>query len=115
MPATQSAQQTVARQARREIANFVDENIKQVVARLWELTAATKKAWATCPTCEKRVEVEVPDTNGAVKALEALITQGYGRPVQQAEDLADWRRPSQALAEVINLQVVMSPEADNAA
>jgi hypothetical protein len=80
------AKRIVGKRARQEIADFVDENIKQLVARLWELAAATKKAWGTCPRCSCRVEVEVPDTHGAVKALEALVNQGYGRPQPETAD-----------------------------
>jgi hypothetical protein len=40
------AKKIVSKRARQEIADFVDENIKQLVARLWDLAAATKKAGA---------------------------------------------------------------------
>src|SRR5262245_35615936 len=78
--AEQEAKKIVGKRTRQKIADFVDENINQIVERLAELTLATKKAWGTCPKCQSRVEVEVPDTQGAVKAVEALINQGYGRP-----------------------------------
>src|SRR5581483_8492030 len=77
------ARALVGRRTRQKIADFVDENIEKVIERLWSLTYATKTAWATCSTCQRRVEVEVPDTHGAVKALEALVNQGYGRPQQE--------------------------------
>src|SRR5262245_60305395 len=86
IPAEQQAKKIVGKRTRQKSADFVDENIEKVIERLAELTLATEKAWGTCPRCQSRVEVEVPDAHGAVKAVEALINQGYGRPQPERAD-----------------------------
>jgi hypothetical protein len=70
----------VAASARRQIADFVDENIHELIAELWRLARSRKKAWVSCPHCDRRSQVEVPDTLAAVKAISELVNQGYGRP-----------------------------------
>ena len=88
------AEAVVGKQARQQIATFVEENIRDLIQRLWDLTKAVKTVWVSCPVCKKRSEVEVTDTNSAVRAIEAPIVQGYGRsqPAAAAEGTIILRR-----------------------
>jgi hypothetical protein len=75
-----AAAEVVAKSARREFQAFVDENIRSLIEELWTLARSKKKAWVACPHCDRRSQVEVPDTLAAVKAISELVNQGYGRP-----------------------------------
>jgi hypothetical protein len=41
---------------------------------------ADKTAFGHCPSCQKRVPVQVPDWPARLKAIETLLEQGFGRP-----------------------------------
>jgi hypothetical protein len=38
--------------------------------------------WGDCPHCHHRVPVTFPDVRARTKAIEVLLDQGYGRPVE---------------------------------
>jgi hypothetical protein len=63
----------------------VSENTAGIIDRLWQLSEATKVVYVSCPHCGKKSDVDVPDTASAVKAIEALMAQGYGRPTPEVE------------------------------
>jgi hypothetical protein len=46
-----------------------------------EALAAERTIWTTCPTCEKRHQVDVPDWSARANVIDRLLTQGYGRPL----------------------------------
>jgi hypothetical protein len=48
------------------------------------LEAGTSR-WGTCSRCQKKVEVEFPDIRARTQALQVLIDQGYGKPVERQE------------------------------
>jgi len=41
---------------------------------------STKKAWAYCPSCRKKVQVDHADHGARIKAVELWLEQGFGRP-----------------------------------
>lgn len=40
---------------------------------------AEREVWTTCEKCQRKTAVVVPDWSSRLKAVEALIDQGYGR------------------------------------
>lgn len=84
--AEKSLPEQPVRTGRERIRETVEENIDPLTARLLELSETTKTTWLHCPRCKVNSQVEVPDTLGSVKAIEALLAQGYGRPQPEQQD-----------------------------
>jgi hypothetical protein len=51
-----------------------------------EVLKITKQGWANCPSCKKRVLLEIPDAKAVVGAMGDLLTQAKGRPDGQQKD-----------------------------
>lgn len=81
----QDAERAVAKAAAAKIQRFAEENVEQIIEKLWALSDAKKTVWVTCSNsrCRKRQEVEIPDTVAAMRTLELLMTRGFGRPRQE--------------------------------
>ena len=77
------------RDARALIADGLDEFLtkEQVTLLMDEVLKMTKTAWCSCPSCKKRVQVEVPDAKAVVGALGELLTQAKGRPSAVQQDI----------------------------
>ncbi len=41
---------------------------------------AERQVWATCQKCKRTTPVDVPDWAARQRAVEGLLSQGYGRP-----------------------------------
>lgn len=59
----------------------------QVKLLMDEVLKMTKSAWTNCPSCKKRVQVEIPDAKAVVGALSDLLTQAKGSPTKQQVDV----------------------------
>jgi len=53
---------------------------EQLRLLLDEVLKITKSAWGSCPSCKKRVQIEIPDAKAVVGAMGDLLTQAKGRP-----------------------------------
>jgi hypothetical protein len=51
----------------------------KLIAALFDAVESVKKAWAYCPNCRKKVQVDFPDHSARIKAIELLLEQGFGR------------------------------------
>src|SRR5262249_47667367 len=58
----------------------------QLRSLLDEILDSKKTARGWCPTCKKRVSVEVADATAVVKGLTELGNQGFGRPREAKAD-----------------------------
>ncbi len=47
-----------------------------------EVLAIKKGARGWCPTCNRAVQVEIPDAKGVTGALTDLLNQSHGRPTE---------------------------------
>jgi hypothetical protein len=65
---------------RARLANDLESQYDTVVSALKEAMESTKKAWAYCPSCRKKVQVDHPDHGARIKAVELWLEQGFGRP-----------------------------------
>lgn len=76
------------RDARSLIGEALDEFLEPEQIRLLmdEVLKMTKSAWSNCPSCKKRVQVEVADAKAVVGALSELLTQAKGSPSKQQVD-----------------------------
>ncbi|MBI3936396.1 MAG: hypothetical protein HY323_05420 [Betaproteobacteria bacterium] len=61
----------------RALANEID--VDSAVALLQDSLQAEKEYWASCPRCNKRIQVKGPDIMARVKGLEALVKMGLGK------------------------------------
>jgi hypothetical protein len=55
----------------------------QLFGSLTEAIDAEITRWGDCPNCHHRVPVTFPDVRARTKAIEVLLDQGYGRPVEK--------------------------------
>jgi hypothetical protein len=62
------------------IAGDLESQYDKVLAALEEAMESTKKAWAFCPKCRTKVQVDHPDHGARIKAVELWLEQGFGRP-----------------------------------
>jgi hypothetical protein len=65
---------------RSRLAGDLESQYDKVVAALEDAMESTKKAWAYCPDCRKKVQVDHPDHGARIKAVELWLEQGFGRP-----------------------------------
>ena len=65
---------------RARLAGDLESQYDKVVAALEEAMESTKKAWAFCPKCRAKVQVDHPDHGARIKAVELWLEQGFGRP-----------------------------------
>ena len=65
---------------RARLAGDLESQYDKVVAALEEAMESTKKAWAFCPKCRTKVQVDHPDHGARIKAVELWLEQGFGRP-----------------------------------
>lgn len=70
---------------RAELARDVGEHYGEIVAGLFGALKASKVAYTSCPECNKRHPVNVPDWTARVKAFETLLNQGFGRPSDETK------------------------------
>jgi hypothetical protein len=77
-----------SRDARSLLEEQLDKYLtgEQLSALLNEVLKITKQSWANCPSCKKRVMVEIPDAKAVVGAMGDLLTQAKGRPDGQQKD-----------------------------
>lgn len=76
------------RDARTLLGEQLDDflNEEQLRLLLDEVLKITKSAWGNCPSCKKRVQVEIPDAKSVVGAMGDLLTQAKGRPGGETVD-----------------------------
>ncbi len=67
-------------------ATLPDDAADLIWQTISQALEATKSGWGTCPSCGKRVEVQVRDSVSAVRAAQLLIEQTEGRPGVAAGD-----------------------------
>jgi Xaa-Pro aminopeptidase len=71
---------------------------------------AEREVWTTCEKCQRRTAVVVPDWSSRLKAVEALIDQGYGKTkaVQAEEEPTvilverNWPEPTPQVRELLS-------------
>lgn len=73
-PARGHARKTIG-----EVINehVTDERVKDLLDRVLDQSSTR---WGFCPTCRKKVQVEVPDPAKAVAVLKDLLEQAEGKP-----------------------------------
>lgn len=70
----------------------IEESLENVLDRetldllLKEVLAGEKPIRTWCPSCKKAVHTSIPDAKAVVAAMSELLTQGFGRPAQQASE-----------------------------
>lgn len=64
---------------RARLAGDLEAQYDKVVAALEEAMESTKKAWAFCPKCRAKVQVDHPDHSARIKVVELWLEQGFGR------------------------------------
>lgn len=103
-PAVEPDDAPERKDARGLIADALDDflDADQIKLLMDEVLKMTKNAWTSCPSCKKRVQVEIPDAKAVVGALSELLTQAKGSPKQQQVDLGL----------VVNRQVIVVAEPD---
>ena len=60
-----------------------EESAGRIEAFFLDALDASKEVWSTCGKCSRRTAVVVPDWSARLKAVEALLDQGYGRVRQE--------------------------------
>jgi hypothetical protein len=65
---------------RARLAGDLESQYDKVLAALEEAMDSTKRAWAFCPKCRTKVQVDQPDHGARIKAVELWLEQGFGRP-----------------------------------
>ena len=73
---------------RSRIAGEAEAQSDKIIEALFRAMDAMRKTWAYCPKCRQKVQVDFPDVNASLKAIELLMEQGYGRPVAGAANAA---------------------------
>jgi hypothetical protein len=71
---------------RAQLARDTAEEYELLRSALLDALRAEREAFVTCPNCQKRHPVVVPDWTARVKAVETLLNQGFGvKPETEAE------------------------------
>ena len=65
---------------RARLAGDLESQYDKVVSALEDAMESSKTAWAYCPSCRKKVQVDHPDHSARIKAVELWLEQGFGRP-----------------------------------
>lgn len=65
---------------RSRLAEDATASYEKVLAVLQGAMDATKKAWAYCPDCAKKVQVDYPDHAAQIRAVELWLSEGFGKP-----------------------------------
>jgi hypothetical protein len=71
--------------ARRAIRETADQSVDALQEFDKEALQATKEKWANCPHCKHRIRVEQEDWTARLRAVEALLDQGYGKQKADSE------------------------------
>ncbi len=50
-----------------------------------EALQAERQVWAICQKCKRSTPVDVPDWAARQRAVEGLLSQGYGKPKAEGE------------------------------
>lgn len=74
---------------RRALASAAEDNAHVLANRLLELSKAEKETSTTCPHCNKRHTVRMPDSSAATNAIKVLLEQGKAK-----EEEREIRTPS---------------------
>jgi hypothetical protein len=77
---------------RAQLARDTADEYELLRSALLDALRAEREAFVTCPNCQKRHPVVVPDWTARVKAVETLLNQGFGvKPETAAEHTFDRR------------------------
>jgi hypothetical protein len=63
-----------------------EQSVDQIEQFFLEALDAKRELHTTCTHCNRSTRVTVPDWASRLKAVDSLITQGYGRQAVQAEE-----------------------------
>lgn len=104
-----------ARESLRRTAESVSDDLG---AFFVEAVKADRSVSAKCPNCTRAVTVTVPDWSARVRAIEVMLSQGYGKPTDanegagaQLEEIADrFERDAQCLS-MSELRLLLAHEA----
>lgn len=62
------------------------ENADVVERFFADVLDAEQNIWLSCPSCKKRSEVAVPNWSARTRALELMLSEGWGRPEASPPD-----------------------------
>lgn len=71
---------------RSRIAEAASEDYELMRATFRDALEAQKETWVSCPHCKRKNPIQVPDWGARGKMIELMLTQGFGRPKQEAEE-----------------------------
>jgi hypothetical protein len=74
---------------RAQLARDTAEEYELLRGALLDALRAEREAFVTCPNCDKRHPVVVPDWTARVKAVETLLNQGFGAKPEPEEHWLD--------------------------
>jgi hypothetical protein len=61
------------------LAEGADASKEDILTFLKESLTMERLVWGHCPNCHKKVKVDYPDYNGAVKLLSLWLERGHGK------------------------------------
>jgi hypothetical protein len=70
---------------RAKLGEDLDAEYELVRDFLKDAVQATRKVWHSCPYCQKRSEVEIPDIKAGLHAAQLWLEQGKGKAAQAKE------------------------------
>ncbi len=85
---------------RARLARDVAEEYEVLRGALLDALKAEREAFATCPHCQHRHPIVVPDWTARVKAVETLLNQGFGREQPRAALTEEELRVKELIAEI---------------
>jgi hypothetical protein len=78
----------MAEDGRGRLREAADQFSGEVAEFFAEMLKADKTTRASC-SCGRKFDVSVPDWSARARAIEVLLSHGYGRPGQQRDEQAD--------------------------
>jgi hypothetical protein len=90
---SEDSESSLIADARQVLGKALDEHLdEELLDKLFaQVLALEKTAWGYCKSCEKSVQVSIPDAKAVVSALSDLLTQSKGRPGSaEGADSGSW-------------------------
>jgi hypothetical protein len=82
--------------ARQKLRQGADDHSDQIVAALVRTLDAEKGVWHSCPNCNHKTQVRLPDSNAIVQASKALVELGHGRAKDESSGGGKWDQKIEA-------------------
>lgn len=85
-PVAPASKRSEKRAVREQLADFTERNYHRLEEFFDRALNASKTVRLACPRCGVNSAVEVPDWQGSLKVVEAMLNQGFGRPPAEAAE-----------------------------